>query len=69
VFVATEYFQHGDLGAYLDEHARLIEDDAADVIAQVLEGLTFVHDAGCAHRNIRPEVSLPRPCWTDTDGT
>ena len=56
VFVATEFFEHGDLGAYLEEHSRLIEDDAADITANVLEGLTFVHDLGFAHRNIKPEV-------------
>jgi serine/threonine protein kinase len=71
VFVATEYFEHGDLAAYMENHARLIEDDAAHITAQVLEGLTFVHDLGFAHRNIKLEVRLSvlvRAITDDPDG-
>ena len=49
-----EYFEHGDLL----QHAETIsnENDIKYIIADVLEGLKFIHPEGFAHRDLKPQV-------------
>ena len=56
VFIAMEYFPLGDLQNYLS--SPLPEKDTQQVTHQVLEGLSFMHDNGFAHRDLKPNVSL-----------
>ena len=52
-----EYFQHGDLQDYLSSAPPLPEVDAQQITSQILEGLSFMHDNGFAHRDLKPRVS------------
>jgi serine/threonine protein kinase len=56
VFIAMEYFPLGDLQNYLS--LPLPENEVKQITSQVLEGLTFMHDNGFAHRDLKPTVSL-----------
>jgi serine/threonine protein kinase len=52
-----EYLQHGDLHDYLTGASPLPEVDAQQITSQILEGLSFMHDNGFAHRDLKPRVS------------
>jgi serine/threonine protein kinase len=56
VFIAMEYFPLGDLQNYLS--LPLPESEVKQITSQVLEGLSFMHDNGFAHRDLKPTVSL-----------
>jgi len=60
VFIAMEYFPFGGLQNYLS--SPLPEKDTQQITSQVLEGLSFMHDNGFAHRDLKPNVSLFLPC-------
>lgn len=51
-----DHFSEGDLQTYLDEFATLDEDEAKQVVSQVLQGLSIMHTGGVAHRDIKPSV-------------
>ncbi|CAG8015659.1 unnamed protein product [Penicillium olsonii] len=65
VFIAMEYILHGDLKKHLEQ--ALPEDQAGQVVRQVLEGLECMHENGFAHRDLKPEnifvVSKPPDKW------
>ncbi|KAK3315977.1 kinase-like domain-containing protein [Apodospora peruviana] len=52
--IATEYCEHGDLGKYLLDHGRIPDSQVQAIIMQVLTGLSFMHEAGFAHRDLKP---------------
>jgi serine/threonine protein kinase len=54
-----EYFPEGDLHTYLRDHPPLSEDEAKEVITQVLRGLSIMHKRNIAHRDIKPPVWDP----------
>jgi serine/threonine protein kinase len=56
VFIAMEYFPLGDLQNYLS--SPLSEKEVKQIASQILEGLSFMHDNGFAHRDLKPTVSL-----------
>jgi len=56
LFIAMEYFQHGDLQSYLSRSSPLPEYEAREITFQVLEGLSFMHEEGFAHRDLKPAV-------------
>jgi serine/threonine protein kinase len=49
-----EYLVNGDLQRYLT--APMKEYEAKQITSQVLEGLTFMHDNGFVHRDLKPGV-------------
>ena len=51
-----EYFPYGDLQNYLS--SPISEGEVQEIISQVLEGLSFMHDNGFAHRDLKPTVSI-----------
>ena len=55
VYIAMEYFPLGDLQKYLS--SPLSEGDTQMITYQVLEGLSFMHDNGFVHRDLKPNVS------------
>ena len=59
VFIAMEYFPHGDLQNYL--LSSIPEGEVQEIASQVLEGLAFMHDNGFAHRDLKPTVSISLP--------
>jgi len=52
-----EYFELGDLRKCV--HAPLLEEEAKLIIAQVIEGLKFMHEANIVHRDLKPGYVLP----------
>jgi hypothetical protein len=54
VFIAMEYLEHGDLRKFLRK--PFPEGEAKDIAIQLVEGLSFMHDNGFAHRDLKPEV-------------
>ncbi|KAI9772550.1 MAG: hypothetical protein M1840_000755 [Geoglossum simile] len=64
IFIAMEYFPLGDLQNYLS--SPLPEKDTQQIIFQVLEGLSFMHDNGFAHRDLKPKnilIQSKDPVW------
>jgi serine/threonine protein kinase len=51
-----EYFPHGDLQKHLQ--SPLPEIEGQSIVSQVLEGLSYMHLHGFAHRDLKPAVSL-----------
>ena len=51
-----EYCAFGDLQNYLNKNGKLPEEDAQEIIAQVAQGLQYMHVEGFAHRDLKPEV-------------
>lgn len=58
ICIAMEYCPKGDLFLYLSEHGTIAETHTQDIISQVLQGVGIMHQAGFAHRDIKPQV-----CW------
>lgn len=52
VYLAMEYFEHGDLGRHLT--APLVEGEVKVITKQLLEGLAVLHDQNWAHRDLKP---------------
>jgi eukaryotic-like serine/threonine-protein kinase len=57
-YLAMEYVPGKTLRTLLAERGRLPPRDALDVIAGVLSGLAAAHQAGIAHRDVKPENVL-----------
>jgi serine/threonine protein kinase len=57
--IAMEYYRHGDLAGYLLTIAAKVlpEAEVCHIIRQLVEGLRLLHDAGFAHRDLKPQVS------------
>jgi serine/threonine protein kinase len=55
VFITMEYFPLGDLEQYLDK--PLPELQARQIAYQVLEAISFMHESGFVHRDLKPNVS------------
>jgi calcium/calmodulin-dependent protein kinase I len=56
VFIAMEYFPHGDLQDYLV--AALPENHVQQIAFQILEGLDHMHENGFAHCDLKPSNIL-----------
>lgn len=56
LYLAMEFFEHGDLGAYLRQYGVLAEEKAKIVTLQILEGLEIMHRHNFTHRDLKPQV-------------
>ncbi|MGO9292357.1 MAG: protein kinase domain-containing protein [Streptosporangiaceae bacterium] len=57
-FIVLEYVPGRSLRELLTERGRLEPDEALDIIEGVLAGLAVAHQAGIAHRDVKPENVL-----------
>ena len=51
-----EFCAFGDLQSYLAGHHELPEIEVQEIIAQVTQGLDFMHEEGFSHRDLKPQV-------------
>jgi Protein kinase domain/PASTA domain len=54
IYVAMRYVPGDDLGRLITAHGALAPGEAAELIAQVADGLDAVHAAGLVHRDVKP---------------
>nr|POE87756.1 putative wd repeat-containing protein [Quercus suber] len=57
IFITLEYLKHGDLQQYLG--TPLPEREGQHLVHQILEGLSFMHGIGFAHRDLKPATGTP----------
>lgn len=54
--IALDYLPLGDLQTFVERNGPLVEQHAQQIIGQVLHGLGIMHEAGFAHRDVKPQV-------------
>lgn len=60
IFLAMEYFPLGDLETNVKANSgKLLESHARDIAEQILLGLDIMHAESFAHRDLKPQVSVP----------
>jgi eukaryotic-like serine/threonine-protein kinase len=60
-YIAMEYVAGRTLRQLLNERGRLSPPEALDIMSGVLSGLAAAHQAGLAHRDVKPENVLLTP--------
>ena len=56
LYISMEYCAFGDLQDYVSKHGQLSEVDTQEIVAQVAQGLVFMHQEGFTHRDLKPKV-------------
>jgi serine/threonine protein kinase len=51
----TELVKDGDLFDFIAKHRYLQEYDAALIMAQLFDTLSYIHKVGIVHRDLKPE--------------
>jgi serine/threonine-protein kinase ULK/ATG1 len=53
-YLVVEYCQGGDLNKYIKKNTRLSENLSLNFLAQLTEGLFFLHEKNFIHRDLKP---------------
>ncbi|KAM0441198.1 hypothetical protein ACHAPT_000504 [Fusarium lateritium] len=65
ICITMEYFELGDLQQHIDTPLRELE--GREITDQILEGLTFMHENGFIHRDLKPAVRFSNPvCYRES---
>ena len=64
-----EHIQGGELFEHVVESGSLSEHDAARVVRQVASALSYCHQHGVVHRDIKPETWICYICYFLLPGT
>jgi len=57
-YLVMEYMSGGDVFDRIVQRSHYTEKDARDLIRNVLKAVQFIHDHGCAHRDLKPQNLL-----------
>ncbi len=57
-FIAMRYLSGGNLADYIRQHGKMSLSEAMPIIRGIIEGLTFAHERGLVHRDIKPQNIL-----------
>ncbi|KAK4639880.1 hypothetical protein QC761_700980 [Podospora bellae-mahoneyi] len=66
VFLAMEYLPSGDLERFRRSSPPLSESDTSLIVWQLIQGVRHMHDAGFAHRDLKPGnilIASTSPMW------
>ncbi|KAF8243831.1 kinase-like protein, partial [Wilcoxina mikolae CBS 423.85] len=66
VYLVMEYFEHGDLKAYINSRLRICQESAKSIIKQILEGLNIMVELNFVHRDLKPQnifIFKESPLW------
>ncbi len=58
LYYVMEFLEGGSLKDYLKEYGKLPISTSIRLIRQVAEGLSYAHEQGCVHRDIKPDNLL-----------
>lgn len=53
-----EHCHYPQLKEYLDHNGRLEEEEVSDIIGQLLTAVSYMHEKGVCHRDIKPQNLL-----------
>jgi len=54
IYLLLEFMEEGTLYSKLKKAGKLSEEDASQLMSDVLKGVTYLHNNGIAHRDIKP---------------
>lgn len=55
IFIAMEYLEGQNLRQRMDVEGALPQEEAVHIVMEVLEGLSYAHEKGVVHRDIKPD--------------
>jgi len=57
-YIITDYCSKGNLAQFISKNGAMSEGPAKEIFRQVLEAVSYIHESGFAHRDIKPDNIL-----------